>query len=465
MPFGHDTKLQDPLEDVLKSNGLSYENGKLCLEGFPFEELAREFSTPLLVVSEPNMHRIAQSLLVLIGRLDATLCPRPNYISGARGEHRPSARIFSSISQSATLGLLRSLNSLQIGLIANSLREVERAMCAQVHPHNVVLTGILKSRSSFEEARKRGLGAIEILCWSDLETLLSLPEGDSPLRVSLRALAPWCPNYMGLGSEELWAAVTLVTSRPDFRLVGLSCAWDSCEDCSAQEYSALLGKIKRLGNDLLASGSDLEWVMVGPRGTSPGGNISHMKPCQDEAEYAEITEKVFSGCSFRVYFSCGDALLRQSCHVVGKIARRFSDPNLSDFSDNPVQRFLSDLVVDAGCVDAQSAVSGGQGAKLSVENHLVFPLQQPQPFDGQNPVLSEIWTRFAESAPFEKLGRWSLGAIASNDFLLYPCSGVQVFEACHQLENAPTEILLHQDCDYTVIRCRRQPSSGFETEF
>jgi hypothetical protein len=436
-------KVSPPHVSNLENLGLVYQDGQLALDGVLLTDLLEEFSSPLVVISEKSIHVAFLRLTGVLKILDDSLVPRVHVATGL-ATAAENARIYATVSESATLGLLRTLDARGVGFVANCISDLTRARHAGVSSKNIVFASILKTEDSFLEAERLQLGAIEVMCWKDLELLCGSHAGErNGVRVALRVAAPWCPLYLGLSVEEVWAAAQVLRGMPHVHLVGLSCGWDSCDDCSVPEYQRWLSELRILLERLQDSALPLEWLMVGPRARVDSGNASHMRNIGNgEEDFALATQRVLEGASFRVHFTCADALIRNATHVVGRLVRQFG-------AQNGKVLYLADLVVEGG--DASSASQGN--------DHLVVPLKAPK--DGLS-ELCEIWIPKGAFQSFAPLGNWPLGEVNAGDAILYPCSGLH---CCVTLgAAAPVEILIPVAGDPKVIRARKREFSGFENE-
>lgn len=295
---------------------------EVCMEGIALSSLLEEYGSPLLIVSERTCKDVVATLGNLTASLGDSLRPALRFGPGAFNDAR-CARVFSPIAASPTQELLRRLDQWNVGFLAQSAGELERALRAGAKASNVILCGAFKSVSDVVAAAQKGVRAIEVESFAEFEDLCSedvsqVVQGE-PLRLCLRVEVPWTPVPSGLRTDEILVAFERVRHLNHAVCVGLSAGWRESSACTEEQYDSILSQLRNLAMNLILSGHPVESVMVGPRShlhieNRPDGTM------EGEA-YLRLTREHFQEAPFRVYFSCGDAVFHRSTHKIGRVLR------------------------------------------------------------------------------------------------------------------------------------------------
>jgi diaminopimelate decarboxylase len=344
-----------------------------------------------------------------------------------------SARIFSPVAASPTQELLRRLESWNVGFLAQSSGELQRALRAGARPSNIILCGAFKSGHDVMVAARIGLRALEVESFAEFEELCleehRVAMRDSPLRVCLRLETPWTPAPSGLRPDEVVVALERLRRLEHMVCVGLTVGWRECTACSPEEYDATLVQLRGLASNILASGHPIEFVMVGPRSlTRLGGDGGETT--------MRVTADHFAGAPFRVYFSCGDAIFRQSTHKVGRALRISRGADDSDYCYVDI-RYTEGWQESLPLVPLREP-SGSSAAHLHEAPSTIFLGRSS--FDHQ-PV---------------RLGQWVWSDLKPGVPVMLPCVGAAFAAAASASCSVPrpTEILVTDEGEVVVIRVR-----------
>jgi diaminopimelate decarboxylase len=408
-----------------------------CMEGIPLSSLLDEYGSPLLIVSERTCKDVVGTLRNLTASLGVSLRPALRFGPGALND-ATCARVFSPVAASPTQELLRRLDRWNVGFLAQSAGELERALRAGAKASNVILCGAFKSVTDVVAAAGLGVRAVEVESFAEFEDLCSdevrMAVRVRPLRLCLRVEVPWTPVPSGLRADEILVAFERVRHLDHAVCVGLSAGWRESSACTEEQYDAILRQLRSLAMNLISSGHPVESVMVGPR--SHLHIESRADGTMEGESYMRLTREHFQDAPFRVYFSCGDAVFHRSTHKIGRVLR---------VSKGALGR-------DTCYVDIRYPEGWRQTDPLLP---LASPGPRPDEGDLVVPPISFVGRSSFDHQPL-KFGEWVWPHVRPGLPIILPRVGA-AFAASASASCSvprPTELLVTEEGDVVVIRSR-----------
>ena len=304
----------------------------VSIDGVNLEELLAEFGSPLVVVHERLAQESMKGFREITTALEGTLRPqlrvasRPPRLRSSLA-YSCAAQVYASVAAHPTMELLRRLSHWEMGLVAQSVGEVQRSLRAGVPAHSILFSSSFKTESEMVQAHKQGLLAIEVESLPEFEELMVQTFQDAaereghPVRICLR---------VGIGKRNQLDALTLdqalyvcgrLRTCTHLSLVGISSAWGRCEETDIENFKNVVQTLRAFAEEQLSAGFPIEFVMIGARSKL---NLPTPEELPDECNpmnYSKATYQAFRGAPFRVYFSCADAIFRQSTHLLGRVVR------------------------------------------------------------------------------------------------------------------------------------------------
>ena len=305
---------------------------QVSIDGVNLEELLQEFGSPLVVVHERLARESVKAFRDITTALEGTLRPQLR-VASRPPRVRPSmayasaAQVYASVSAHPTMELLRRLSHWEMGLVAQSAGEVQRALRAGVASHSILFSSAFKTEQEMLQAHGQGLLAIEVESLPEFEELLGTVFQDAaentghPVRICLRVGIGKRTQLDALSLDEALYVCGRLRTCGHLSLVGISSAWGRCEETDIENFRVVVQTLRSFVEEQLSAGFPLEFAMIGARSKlnlqSPEESPEQCSP----KSYSRVTYQVFRGAPFRVYFSCEDAIFRQSTHLLGRVVR------------------------------------------------------------------------------------------------------------------------------------------------
>jgi len=193
-----------------------WRNGELHVEQLPVAQLAREHGTPLFVYSKASM-------------LDALAAYR-------RGLQGRRARICYAMKANSSLGVLQVFAQAGCGFDIVSGGELARALAVGAKPHDIIFSGVGKTRAEMAQALQVGIGCFNVESEAELEVLDEVAGQQGRIApVSIRVNPNVDPkthpyistglkgNKFGIAHERTLHAYKRAASLKHLRVVGIDC--------------------------------------------------------------------------------------------------------------------------------------------------------------------------------------------------------------------------------------------------
>src|SRR5688572_6032261 len=192
--------------------------GHLVIDGCEALDLAREFGTPLWVVSERTIRRNVRTLLAAF-----------------RAEYAPTRLVYASKANPEP-AIIR-IGWQEGGLVdVVTMGHIELALAAGVPPSALVFNGNSKTLDELRWAAEHGMAFVNVDSLEEMEALAGvLPEGRPRVRVCIRLAlderpfasgdpefaAQWAGAKFGMDEDDALAAAALAKEHPGLELAGL----------------------------------------------------------------------------------------------------------------------------------------------------------------------------------------------------------------------------------------------------
>ena len=335
--------------------GSDWNAKEVSLEGVNLEELLQEFGSPLVVVHERLALESVKGFRDITSALEGTLRPqlrvasRPPKLSPSL-VYSSAAQVYASVSAHPTMELLRRLSNWEMGLVAQSAGEVVRALRAGVAAHSILFSSSFKTEAEMLQAHKQGLLAIEVESLPEFEELLgpvfqqAAETAGYPVRICLRLGIGKRTQLDSLSLDQALYLCGRLRTCSHLSLVGISSAWGRCEETDIENFKVVVHTLRSFVEEQLSAGFPIEFAMIGARSKL---NLQTPEEAPEQCNprnYSRVTFQAFRGASFRVYFSCADAIFRQSTHLLGTVVRIAESPErITCYLDIAVPGHTSDV--------------------------------------------------------------------------------------------------------------------------
>jgi diaminopimelate decarboxylase len=191
-------------------------DGRLCCEGIPLDELAREHGTPLFVYSKAAM-----------------LSALAAYERGFAGRN---ARILYAMKANSSLGILQVFARAGCGFDIVSGGELERVLAIGGDPRSVIFSGVGKTRGEMRRALEVGIACFNVESEPELEVLSEVASAvGKTAAVSIRVNPNVDPkthpyistglrgNKFGVAHERVLHAYRRAAELPGLSIAGIDC--------------------------------------------------------------------------------------------------------------------------------------------------------------------------------------------------------------------------------------------------
>jgi diaminopimelate decarboxylase len=194
----------------------AYRDGEMFVEDMRLADLAREHGTPLFIYSKASM-----------------LASLAAYQRGFAGR---KAQICYAMKANSSLGILQVFARAGCGFDIVSGGELERVLAAGGAPHDIIFSGVGKTRAEMRRALDAGIGCFNVESEEELEVLseIAIAAGKTA-PVSIRVNPDVDPkthpyistglkgNKFGIAHERALAAYQRAASLPGLKVVGIDC--------------------------------------------------------------------------------------------------------------------------------------------------------------------------------------------------------------------------------------------------
>jgi diaminopimelate decarboxylase len=235
--------------------GFESQEGVLTCDGVSLADIARDAGTPVHVYSAPLMRERARAL-------DAAFAGYPHEAHYA-------------IKANATLGICRLMRDAGLHADANSGGEIEVALRAGFKPHEIVFTGVGKSRAELELAVRLGVKAINAESPGEVDRIEMIAARlGTCARVAIR-INPDVDagshkhistghhgTKFGMSVDAAREMVRAVTHRPHLQIVGLH-AHIGSQITKPKPVTQVAETISSLATELLEQGIPLKHIDLG----------------------------------------------------------------------------------------------------------------------------------------------------------------------------------------------------------
>ena len=232
-----------------------WHDGELHVEQLPVAQLAREHGTPLFVYSKASM----------LGALAAY----------RRGLHGRKARICYAMKANSSLGVLQVFAQAGCGFDIVSGGELARALAVGAKPHDIIFSGVGKTRAEMAQALQVGIGCFNVESEAELEVLDQVAAQQGRIApVSIRVNPNVDPkthpyistglkgNKFGIAHERTLHAYRRAASLEHLRVVGIDCHIGS-QITDSGPYLDAMDRILDLVASIEADGIRLQHIDFG----------------------------------------------------------------------------------------------------------------------------------------------------------------------------------------------------------
>ncbi|CAK0738801.1 diaminopimelate decarboxylase [Gammaproteobacteria bacterium] len=241
-----------------------YQEGRLCCEAVPLDELAARFGTPCYVYSRATIERHWQAFSRPLAAHEHLLCY--------------------AVKANSNLGVLNLLARLGSGFDIVSVGELERVLAAGGNPHKVVFSGVGKRTDEMRRALEVGIHCFNVESLAELERLNQVAgEVGCVAPVSLRVnpdVDAGTHPYIATGLKESKFGIPMAEAEetylragalPHLHLLGVDCHIGS-QLTTLAPFTDALERVLNLIDRLKDRGILLSYLDMG------GGAGDHLSP-------------------------------------------------------------------------------------------------------------------------------------------------------------------------------------------
>jgi diaminopimelate decarboxylase len=194
----------------------NYRNGVLYAENVNLQEVAAQYGTPCYVYSQSTIEENWRAF-------DTALGEQPHLVCYA-------------VKANSNLSILKTLADLGSGFDLVSGGELERVLLAGGKPHNIVFSGVGKSRAEIQRALEVGIGCFNVESPNELQQIQMVAQSlnkQAPisLRVNPDVDAQTHPyistglkqNKFGIEIDKALALYQTASKLPNIQIVGVDC--------------------------------------------------------------------------------------------------------------------------------------------------------------------------------------------------------------------------------------------------
>ena len=230
-------------------------NGQLCAESVPLNEIAKRFGTPCYVYSRAALESALDEFLVELEGIDAQVCY--------------------AVKANSNLAVLNVFARRGAGFDIVSAGELQRALAAGADPRKIVFSGVGKTREEMVFALKTGILCFNIESAPELERLNEVAgslgvRAPISLRVNPNVDAKTHPyistglkeNKFGVAYDDALSIYRRAASLPHIDVTGIDCHIGS-QLLDPSPFEEALDKLLLLVDQLAAAGISLHHIDLG----------------------------------------------------------------------------------------------------------------------------------------------------------------------------------------------------------
>lgn len=230
-------------------------NGQLCAESVPLNEIAKRFGTPCYVYSRAALESALDEFLVELEGTDAQVCY--------------------AVKANSNLAVLNVFARRGAGFDIVSAGELQRALAAGADPRKIVFSGVGKTREEMVFALKTGILCFNIESAPELERLNEVAgslgvRAPISLRVNPNVDAKTHPyistglkeNKFGVAYDDALSIYRRAASLPHIDVTGIDCHIGS-QLLDPSPFEEALDKLLLLVDQLAAAGISLHHIDLG----------------------------------------------------------------------------------------------------------------------------------------------------------------------------------------------------------
>ena len=230
-------------------------NGQLCAESVPLNEIAKRFGTPCYVYSRAALESALDEFLVELEGIDAQVCY--------------------AVKANSKLAVLNVFARRGAGFDIVSAGELQRALAAGADPRKIVFSGVGKTREEMIFALQTGILCFNIESAPELERLNEVAgslgvRAPISLRVNPNVDAKTHPyistglkeNKFGVAYDEALSIYRRAASLPHIDVTGIDCHIGS-QLLDPSPFEEALDKLLLLVDQLASAGISLHHIDLG----------------------------------------------------------------------------------------------------------------------------------------------------------------------------------------------------------
>ena len=230
-------------------------NGQLCAESVPLNEIAKRFGTPCYVYSRAALESALDEFLVELEGIDAQVCY--------------------AVKANSNLAVLNVFARRGAGFDIVSAGELQRALAAGADPRKIVFSGVGKTREEMVFALQTGILCFNIESAPELERLNEVAgslgvRAPISLRVNPNVDAKTHPyistglkeNKFGVAYDDALSIYRRAASLPHIDVTGIDCHIGS-QLLDPSPFEEALDKLLLLVDQLAAAGISLHHIDLG----------------------------------------------------------------------------------------------------------------------------------------------------------------------------------------------------------
>ena len=230
-------------------------NGQLCAESVPLNEIAKRFGTPCYVYSRAALESALDEFLVELEGIDAQVCY--------------------AVKANSNLAVLNVFARRGAGFDIVSAGELQRALAAGADPRKIVFSGVGKTREEMVFALQTGILCFNIESAPELERLNEVAgslgvRASISLRVNPNVDAKTHPyistglkeNKFGVAYDDALSIYRRAASLPHIDVTGIDCHIGS-QLLDPSPFEEALDKLLLLVDQLAAAGISLHHIDLG----------------------------------------------------------------------------------------------------------------------------------------------------------------------------------------------------------
>ncbi len=366
-----------------------YNNGILCAEDIPIDDIARDVGTPFYCYSSATLER--------------------HFRVFAQAFKRPGALIAYSVKANSNLSVVRTLAKAGAGADVVSRGELRRALTAGVAANRIVFSGVGKTREEMAEALEVGIYQFNVESEPELEALSQVSQAMNKMAPITLRINPdvdagthekittgRAENKFGIAWGKAREIYRDAASLPGLKIVGVDVHIGS-QITALDPFEQAFKKVSGLVKDLRADGHDIQRLDLGGGLGIPYASKGKIPPHPDQ--YASMIERVTDGLDVQLIFEPGRLIVGNAGLLVSRVIYIKHGEN---------RHFV---ILDAAMNDLIRPA-------LYDAHHDILPIVEPaqnavqMPFDVVGPVC-ETGDRFAQNCNLPPLRSGDLVAIMS----------------------------------------------------